>query len=127
MPAVARCSCTRQAARWCAAGGAAPGSQDDPPGKEGLAALTAAMVAEAGSKSRTYSEVLDGFLPDGHVLSGSCFKETTVFSGVVHRDNLAAFTPVATEMIAQPRFDPADFERLRNEATRLRDQVPARQ
>ena len=49
-------------------------------------------------------------------LDGSCHKEITVFSGVVHRDNLAAYIPIATEMIAQPRFDPADFERLRNEA-----------
>ena len=39
------------------------GSQDDPPGKEGLAALTASMVAEAGSKSRTYSEILAAFYP----------------------------------------------------------------
>ncbi len=93
------------------------GSQDDPPGKEGLAALTAAMVAEAGSKSRAYSEILAAFYPMAAALSGSCHKETTVFSGVVHRDNLAAYTPVATEMIAAPRFDPADFERLRNEAT----------
>jgi zinc protease len=92
------------------------GSQDDPPGKEGLAALTAAMVAEAGSKSRTYSQILAAFYPMAAQLTGSCYKEATVFSGVVHRDNLAAYTPVATEMIATPRFDPADFERLRNEA-----------
>jgi zinc protease len=92
------------------------GSQDDPSGKEGLAALTAAMVAEAGSKSRTYSQILAAFYPMAAQLGGSCYKETTVFSGVVHRDNLAAYTPVATEMIAEPRFDAADFERLRNEA-----------
>ncbi len=92
------------------------GSQDDPPGKEGLAALTASMVAEGGSKSRTYSQILAAFYPMAAQLSGSCFKENCVFSGVVHRDNLEAYIPIATEMIAQPRFDPADFERLRNEA-----------
>ena len=93
------------------------GSQDDPAGKEGLAALTASMVAEAGSKSRTYSQILAAFYPMAAQLGGSCYKETTVFSGVVHRDNLAAYTPVATEMIAEPKFDAADFERLRNEAS----------
>ena len=49
-------------------------------------------------------------------LGGACRKEITVFSGVVHRDNLAAYIPLATEMITQPRFAPEDFERLRNEA-----------
>ena len=92
------------------------GSQDDPPGKEGLAALTASMVAEGGSKSLTYSQILAAFYPMAAALSGSCTKELTVFSGVVHRDNLPNYVPIATEMIAQPRFDPEDFERLRNEA-----------
>ncbi len=49
-------------------------------------------------------------------LDGACHKEVTVFSGSVHRDNLAAYIPLATEMITQPRFAPEDFERLRNEA-----------
>ena len=39
------------------------GSQNDPPGKEGLAALTAAMVAEGGTKSLTYDQLLDAFYP----------------------------------------------------------------
>ncbi len=92
------------------------GSQDDPPGKEGLAALTASMVAEGGSKSRTYSEILAALYPMAATLSGSCYKEMTVFSGLVHRDNLPAYVPLATEMIAAPRFAPDDFERLRNDA-----------
>ena len=40
----------------------------------------------------------------------------TVFAGEVHRDNLAAYTPLATAMLTTPRFAPEDFERLRNEA-----------
>src|SRR4051812_31310182 len=32
------------------------GSQDDPKGKEGLASLTAAMVAEGGTKDLTYDQ-----------------------------------------------------------------------
>ncbi len=39
------------------------GSQNDPPGKEGLAALTAAMVAEGGTKSLTYDQILARFYP----------------------------------------------------------------
>jgi len=92
------------------------GSQDDPPGKEGLAALTAAMVAEGGTKSLTYDQILAAFYPIAASLDGACRKEFTVFSSLVHRDNLGVFSPLAAEMITQPRFAPEDFERLRNEA-----------
>ncbi|MFI5456975.1 MAG: M16 family metallopeptidase [Isosphaerales bacterium] len=92
------------------------GSQNDPPGKEGLAALTAALVAEGGTKSLTYEQVLAAFYPIAASLDGACRKEVTVFSGTVHRDNLRAYIPLATEMITQPRFALEDFERLRNEA-----------
>ena len=40
----------------------------------------------------------------------------TVFSGTIHRDNLARYLPLVTEMITQPRFAPEDFDRLNNEA-----------
>jgi zinc protease len=92
------------------------GSQNDPPGKEGLAALTAAMVAEGGTKTKTYDQILTAFYPMDGSLDGACRKEVTVFQGVIHRDNLGAYIPLATEMIAQPRFAAEDFERLRNEA-----------
>jgi zinc protease len=92
------------------------GSQSDPPGKEGLAALTAAMVAEGGTQSLTYDQLLEAFYPMAASLDGACRKEVTVFFGVVHKDNLRGYIPLACEMIARPRFDPEDFERLRNEA-----------
>jgi zinc protease len=92
------------------------GSQDDPRGKEGLAALTAAIVANGGTRSLSYAEVLAAFYPIGASLDGACHKEVTLFSSTVHRDNLKAYIPLATEMITQPRFAAEDFERLRNEA-----------
>jgi zinc protease len=92
------------------------GSQDDPKGKEGLAALTAAIVAEGGTKSMPYDLLLKAFYPMAASLDGACRKEVTVFSGVIHQENLSRYIPLATEMLAQPRFDPQDFERLRNEA-----------
>ncbi len=49
-------------------------------------------------------------------LAGVCHHEVTVFGGEVHRDNLAAYVPLATAMLTEPRFAPDDFERLRNEA-----------
>ena len=92
------------------------GSQNDPKGKEGLAALTAAMVAEGGTRSLSYGQLLEKFYPMAASLDGACRKEMTIFQGTVHRDNLKAFHPLAAEMLTAPRFAPEDFERLRNEA-----------
>ena len=92
------------------------GSQNDPKGKEGLAALTAAMVAEGGTRTLSYDQLLEKFYPLAASLDGACHKEVTVFQGTVHRDNLNAYIPLATELLTAPRFAPEDFERLRNEA-----------
>ncbi|MHC5541221.1 M16 family metallopeptidase [Singulisphaera rosea] len=92
------------------------GTQDDPPGKEGLAALTASLIAEGGTKDLSYDQILEKFYPMAASLSGSCHKEATVFAGEVHRDNLAAYETLATAMLTTPRFAPEDFDRLRNDA-----------
>ncbi len=82
------------------------GSQDDPPGKEGLAALTAAMVTEGGTANYPYDELLARFYPMAASLNGACHKEITAFSGTVHHDNLKHFLPLALEMLTKPRFAP---------------------
>jgi len=92
------------------------GSQNDPKGKEGLAALTASMIAQGGSKSLSYEEILRKFYPISASVDSDCLKEITVFSGLIHRDNLGKYAPILAEMIAEPRFAPDDFERLRNDA-----------
>ena len=92
------------------------GSQDDPSGKEGLAALTTAMIAEGGTASLLYEQLLEKFYPMAATLDGACHKEATAFQGTVHRDNLKAYIPLVTELLTAPRFAPDDFERLRNEA-----------
>jgi zinc protease len=74
------------------------------------------MVAEGGTRSRTYEQVLAAMYPMAASLSAECRKEMTVFSGLVHRDNVDAYLQLSTEMLAQPRFAPEDFERLRSEA-----------
>jgi zinc protease len=91
------------------------GSQDDPPGKEGLAALTARMVSEGGSDEVSYSELLEMLYPLAGRMDGQCDKEVTIFTGEVHRDKLAEFYPLFADTLLKPRFDQADFERLRQE------------
>ncbi|HYE14439.1 MAG TPA: hypothetical protein VD968_08375, partial [Pyrinomonadaceae bacterium] len=39
------------------------GSAHDPKGKEGVASLTAAMLAEAGSRSMTYEQIVEAMYP----------------------------------------------------------------
>ena len=71
------------------------GSQYDPPGKEGLASLTARMIAEGATKEHRYEEILDLLFPMAGSYEASCSVETTVISGRIHKDNVAAFQPPA--------------------------------
>lgn len=92
------------------------GAADDPPGKEGLAALTADIMGQGGTKRRTYAEVLDALYPLAAQIRVTGDKETMVFEGTVHRDNLAAFADLIAEQILEPRFADDDFTRNRQDA-----------
>src|SRR6266404_5461491 len=92
------------------------GSASDPQGKEGLAALTAAMLAEGGSRARTYSEITDAMYPMATSFSWQVDKEMTVFSGTTHIDNLDKYYSLIREMLLDPGFREDDFKRLKEEA-----------
>jgi zinc protease len=92
------------------------GSQDDPPGKEGLAALTSELVARGSSRALSHDQVSERFYPIAAGLTGDCRKEVTVFEGQVHHTALATYMPVVGSMLTIPRFDPDEFELLRAEA-----------
>ncbi len=89
------------------------GAQDDPEGKEGLTALTAAMLTDGGTTKRTYEEVLAALYPLAASLSSSVDKEMTVISGEVHRDKAGAFYEHLIDAVTSPRFAGEDFERIR--------------
>ncbi|HEY5283445.1 MAG TPA: pitrilysin family protein, partial [Polyangia bacterium] len=88
------------------------GASDDEPGKEGVADLTAAMLGEGGTVKRTWSEVLDALYPMAANIQFYGDKDAFVFTGTVHRDNLAAFATLLAEQILTPRFAVEDFARL---------------
>jgi len=92
------------------------GAADDEPGKEGLAALTGAMLGEGGTLKRTWSEVLDALYPMAADIHDYGDKDTLVFTGTVHRDNLEAFAALLAEQLLTPRFSEEDFTRLRQDA-----------
>lgn len=91
------------------------GSQNDPAGKEGLAALTAALIAQGSTKKHSYEQILDLLYPMASSISYQVDKEMTVFSGRVHRDNLEAFYQLLKEVLLEPAFEQADFERVKSD------------
>lgn len=91
------------------------GSQDDPPGKEGLCALTARVIAEGSTRRRSYDEILARLYPMAANYGYSVDKEMTVFRGRVHRDNLAGYYDLLGSAVLEPAFDPKDFERIKSQ------------
>jgi zinc protease len=92
------------------------GSQNDPPGKAGLAALTAAMLTEGGTATLPYEEILAKLYPMAGSYAATVDKEMTVITGAVHRDKAQEFYSLFSSAIFTPGFREADFERLRGRA-----------
>ena len=92
------------------------GAVDDPEGKQGLASLTAEMLGKGGSKARTYADVLDALYPLAAQIRVYGDKESIVFEGTVHRDNLARFADLLADQVLTPRFADDDFTRNRQDA-----------
>ena len=94
----------------------AVGSQDDPPGKEGLAFLTGEMLADAGTQTRTLDEILAALYPLAASYDMRVDLERSTLTGRVHRDNLDAYLELYTDAFLKPAFDEDDFERIRSDA-----------
>jgi zinc protease len=92
----------------------AAGSAHDPAGKEGLAALAAALVAEGGSKALRIDEIKKALFPVAGSFDAQVDKEMTTFTGVIHKDNVQAFLDVVLPMLTDPGLRPEDFERLKD-------------
>jgi zinc protease len=91
------------------------GSQNDPAGKEGLAALTAALLSDGGTEDRSYEQILEALYPMAAGYGYSVDKEMTTFTGRVHEDNLDAYYDIFRSAILRPAFDPEDFERIKSQ------------
>jgi zinc protease len=92
------------------------GSAYDPKDKEGLASLTAAMLAEGGSRTRTYAQITDAMYPMATSFHWQVDKEMAVFSGSTHLDNLDKYYGLIREMLIDPGFREDDFKRLKEDA-----------
>jgi zinc protease len=92
------------------------GAQNDPAGKEGLAALTASMLTEAATRTRRYDTILDKLFPLASGYGAVASREMTVITGRTHLDNLADFYPLLRDAMLAPAFKQEDLDRLRSRA-----------
>ena len=90
------------------------GSVDDPPGKNGLNALTALMLGRGGTASMTFEEITEALYPWSAAIRAQSDKEMTVLVGEVHVDHLDPFFAIVRDLVTAPRFDQADFDRNRD-------------
>ena len=91
------------------------GSVHDPKGKEGLAALAAAMIADAGSRTMTIAEIKQALFPMAASFDAQVDRELTTFTARVHRDNWARFAEIALPQLEEPGFREEDFRRLKDQ------------
>lgn len=92
------------------------GAVDDPAGKEGVASLTAAMIAGGGSKTMSYDEIVAAFYPMAASFGWQADKEMTTFAGQTHVDNLPKYYGIIKQMLLDPGFREDDFTRLKQDA-----------
>jgi zinc protease len=92
------------------------GSAQDPQGKEGIASLTAAMLAKGSTHTKTYADITEAMYPMATAFQWQVDKEMTVFSGTTHVDNLEKYYSLIREMLLDPGLRENDFARLKEEA-----------
>lgn len=91
------------------------GSQNDPPGKEGLASITGGMIAEASTRAHSYEEILAALYPLAADYEISVDREMTALTGRVHKDKLETFTELFTGALLEPAFEDDDYARIRSD------------
>jgi len=92
------------------------GAASDPAGQEGVAALTAALIAKGGSRALTYDEIVNAMYPMATEFKAQVDKEMTVFTGSTHVDNLEKYYGLISQMLLDPGFREDDFKRVKQDA-----------
>ena len=91
------------------------GSQNDPKGKEGLASLTARVLAEGSTVQNSYEKIVSKLYPMAAGYDCNADKEMTVFTGRVHKDHLAAYYELFKNAVLSPAFKQDDFQRIKTQ------------
>ena len=91
------------------------GSARDPKGKEGLAQLSAAMLADAGSRRMRIDEIRDALHPLAASFDAQVDKEMVTLTGTFPKDGWERFAEVALPQLTEPGFRDEDFRRVKDE------------
>jgi zinc protease len=91
------------------------GAALDPPGKKGLAQLTAMMLTGGGSTERSFDQITQARYPMAAGFDAQVDKEMVRLYGTVHRDNLEAWYALAAEQLLSPGWREDDFNRLKTQ------------
>ena len=92
------------------------GSALDPVGSEGIAALTARAMAEAGAGERTADDLRAALLPTGNDLELVLDREWVSFRLRCHPDHASICIDLFADVLAKPAFGETDVQRLRDDA-----------
>jgi zinc protease len=92
------------------------GAQYDPAGKEGLAFVTAQLVSDGATKALSYNQIQEKLFPLAAGYGINVSREIAVYTGRVHKDNLAAYYELFIQQIQQPAFNEDDFNRIKADA-----------
>ncbi|WP_205501927.1 M16 family metallopeptidase [Rufibacter psychrotolerans] len=99
------------------------GSISDPAGKQGLTYATAQTIMSGGTRELTNTQIQEKIYPMAARYGASVDKEVTVFTFAVHKDFLQDFYPILKGLVLTPRFDAADFNRVKSNQQNYVDQV----
>jgi zinc protease len=91
------------------------GSARDPKGKEGLAGLAAAMLADAGSRPMRIDEIREALHPLAASFEAQVDKELVTLTGTFPRDGWERFADVALPQLTDPGFREEDFRRVKDD------------
>jgi len=91
------------------------GAAADPVGKKGVAALTARMLTQGGSQTRSYADIKKGLYPLAGSFSSQLDKEMMSFTGRVHKDNATQWYQLISDQLLNPGWREDDFKRIKKE------------
>lgn len=91
------------------------GPAQDPAGKKGLAALTASMLTNGGSASKSIKEIQKAMLPMAAYFASQVDKEMISLSGRVHREKADVWLDLVLDSLLKPGFREDDFKRLKTQ------------
>ena len=74
------------------------------------------MLAQGGSRTLTYEQIVEAMYPMATGFSWQIDKEMTTFSGTTHIDNLDKYYGLISQMLLDPGFRAEDFTRLKADA-----------